>query len=237
MDKVTAILCNYEHHDYIEEAFFSLVNQTHENLDIIVVDDGSQTLPFEFVKRIDPKGRTVKYLQNDRNVGKWHCLNKAISQAEGDWIMVQDADDYAYPWKARVQLRALKQTQTLLNLAGYVPIKLNSEHTVLPTPDMNNITTIIGEEIMNCAIQSYHHPQINHNYTGKYDLHNGATMFHKSFHEIGHRFLPPHLGLRLAYSEDSDYNLRATLQFAKTSWTPMPCYSYRLGSGHIEVGL
>ena len=41
MDKVVALLCNYEHHEYIEQAYRSLINQSYENLEIIVIDDGS----------------------------------------------------------------------------------------------------------------------------------------------------------------------------------------------------
>jgi len=234
MDKVVAVLCNYEHHEYIEQAYRSLINQTHENLEIVVIDDGSSVSPWSYIDKVDTKGRKVNRITNESNRGKWFCLNKVISSTNCEWFMIQDADDFAYPWKARVQLRALKETKTLLNLAGYDPIAGNSKHIIPPAPSFNEVTTIIGEEIMHHGVTSLQNPMINHNYTGQYELHNGATMFHRNFHDIGFRFNPPGHGLRLTCSEDSDYNLRASLIFGRTSWTPMKCYSYRLGSGHPE---
>tara|TARA_B100000963_G_C22421253_1_gene577741 strand:- start:80 stop:793 length:714 start_codon:yes stop_codon:yes gene_type:complete len=234
MDKVVALLCNYEHHEYIEQAYRSLISQSYENLEIIVIDDGSSVSPWEYIDKVDTKGRKVTRVSNKTNKGKWHCLNQAIGSTNAEWFMIQDADDFAFPWKARVQIESLKQTKTLLNLAGYVPISANASHIIPSVPSFNDIPTIVGEEIMHCAVTSLQNPMINHNYTGQHELHNGATMFHRSFHDIGFRFLPPGHGLRLTRSEDSDYNLRASLIFGRTSWTPIKCYSYRLGSGHPE---
>ena len=165
-------------------------------------------------------------------MGKWFCLNRGIEESNSRWFMIQDADDFAFPWKAEAQFQCLKQTNTFLNLAGYVPIDKNAKHEISVRPETTSVIT--GQEIMQYASMSLTNSGINHNYTGPYDLHNGASMFSKNFHEIGFRFLPPAQGLRLARSEDSDYNLRATLQFGKTSWLTKPCYSYRLGSGHPE---
>jgi len=233
MDKVTVLLCNYNHHEYIEEAFKSIVNQTYANLEILVIDDGSDVDPYDVISKINPKGRTVKYLEkNKTNKGKWHCLNRGVEASNSRWFMVQDADDYAFPWKLAVQMRAVQETNTLLNLAGYVSVQADQEHLVLNYPNLHNVKTVIGPEIRNCAAVSINNPAINHNYTAKYQLHNGASLFSRTFHEVGFRFNPPNMGLRIILSEDSDYNLRATLQFAQTSWIPLPCYSYRLGTGH-----
>ena len=233
MDKVTVLLCNYNHHEYIEEAFKSIVNQTYPNLEILIIDDGSDVDPYDVISKINPKGRTVKYLErNEANKGKWFCLNRGVEASKSRWFMIQDADDFAFPWKLDVQMRAVQRTNTLLNLAGYTTVQADHDHVISNRPNLENIPTVVGGEIMNCAAVSLANPAINHNYTSKYELHNGASLFSRAFHEVGLRFNPPHLGMRIILSEDSDYNLRATLQFAKTSWTPVPCYSYRLGTGH-----
>ena len=234
MDKVVALLCNYEHHEYIEQAYRSLINQSYENLEIIVIDDGSSVSPWDYIEKVDTKGRKVTRVSNESNKGKWFCLNKAIASTNAEWFMIQDADDFAFPWKVRVQMNALKATKTLLNLAGYVPIDAQGIHLSPPMPSLHDVVTIVGDEIMNSAVMSLQNPMINHNYTGQHEIHNGASMFHRNMHDIGFRFHPPGQGLRIARSEDSDYNLRATLLFGRTSWTPLKCYSYRLGSGHPE---
>ena len=237
MDKVTVLLCNYNHHEFIEDAVRSIVNQTYPDLEILLIDDGSEVDPYDIVSRMDLKGREIRYLKNETNMGKWFCLNRGVEASDSRWFMVQDADDYAYPWKLEAQMKSVKETNTLLNLAGYTPVKADQDHLVANYPDMNNIKVVLGQEIMNCASISMTNPSINHNFTGNYDLHNGASLFNRAFHEVGFRFNPPHQGLRIVLSEDSDYNLRATLQFQRTSWTPLPCYSYRLGTGHMQEHL
>lgn len=237
MDKVTVLLCNYNHHEFIEDAVRSIVNQTYPNLEILLIDDGSEVDPYDIVSRMDLKGRPIRYLKNETNKGKWFCLNRGVEASDSRWFMIQDADDYAYPWKLSAQMRSVKETNTLLNLAGYRAIQSDQDHVIPSAPDMNNIKVVIGQEIQSLASLSMSNPAINHNHTGHYDLHNGATLFNRAFHEVGFRFNPPHMGLRIILSEDSDYNLRSTLQFSRTSWTPMPCYSYRLGTGHMKEDL
>ena len=215
-------------------AIDSIVNQTHENLDIVIIDDGSKNDPTKIIDSINWKDRRYRYIRNEKNEGKWSCLNKVIESTSTRWYMIQDADDYAFPWKATDQLRALKESNTSLNLAGYIPIQLGENHTVPILSEKSDFPIISGKLLFEHAGISLRNPNIHHNYTGQYNVHNGASMFSRSFHELGFRFQPPELGLRIARSEDSDFNLRATLQFGRTSWLNKPCYSYRLGSGHPE---
>ena len=231
MARITTILCNYNHEKYLAKAIESIANQTYRDMDVFVIDDGSDYDPVDIIRKANWKGLQVKYLRNEENEGKWSCLNKAIEMTSSRWYMIQDADDYAFPWKAESQLKCLKETNTALNLAGYVPISIEEDHSVR---DPGTIESVSRDEIFRCAHLSLKNPHVHHNYTGKYDLHNGASMFSRSFHEIGFRFQPPGMGLRITRSEDSDYNLRATLQFGRTSWLTKLCYSYRLGSGHPE---
>ena len=232
MDKITTIICNYNHEKYLPDALESIANQTYRYMDVIIIDDCSDNDPIDIITKIDWRGLDVKYIRNKKNEGKWSCLNKVINSSNTKWYMIQDADDYAFPWKAEKQLQVLQQTKTLLNLAGYIPINVDDVHTV--PNELAPSTSVSKQEIFELANLSANNRYIHHNYTGNYDLHNGATMFSRSFHQIGFRFQPPNMGLRIARSEDSDYNLRCTLQFNKTSWLVQPCYSYRLGSGHPQ---
>lgn len=233
MHKITTIICNYNHEQYLAKAIESIANQTHRNMDVIVVDDGSTNDPIDIIKDSNWNGLEVKYVKNEKNQGKWSCLNNAIGMSNSRWFMIQDADDYAFPWKAESQLSCLLETNTSLNLAGYIPINIQAEHDADFIESMKS-QSITGQLVNDCAMMSLRNSAINHNYTGQYDVHNGASMFSRSFHEIGFRFQPAGLGLRITKSEDSDYNLRATLQFGRTSWLPKVCYSYKLGSGHPE---
>ena len=233
MHRITTIICNYNHEQYLADAIKSIAHQTHRKMDVVVVDDGSKHDPIDIITNSDWQGLNVKYIRNEANEGKWSCINKAIAVTDTRWYMIQDADDYAYPWKAESQLAALLETKTMLNLAGYLPIGVSDDHAI-PNISEDQYNVIVGRELSDCAGLALRNPHVHHNYTGSYQVHNGASMFSRAFHELGFRFNPPDQGLRIARSEDSDYNLRCTLQFGKTSWLTKPCYSYRLGSGHPE---
>tara|TARA_R110001592_G_scaffold246115_1_gene507756 strand:+ start:918 stop:1628 length:711 start_codon:yes stop_codon:yes gene_type:complete len=233
MDKVAVLICNYNHEKWIKKAILSIVNQSYSNLEIIVVDDGSDIDPRGIVMGIETKDRILTYIRKEVNQGKWACLNHAMSQTDAKYFMIQDADDFAFPWKLKTQMKVIKQTNTLVNLAGYVELQLN-QTVVVPSVSIENIPIVSPEFILNCANISITNSAVNHNYTGDFKIHNGASLISRGLYDVGFRFNPPNTGLRIARSEDSDYNLRVALQFQGVSWTTLPCYSYRLGSGHPE---
>jgi glycosyltransferase involved in cell wall biosynthesis len=233
MDKVAVLICNYNHEKWLKEAIISIVNQSHSNFEIIVIDDGSDIDPKDTVMSIETKDLALTYFRNEINHGKWACLNYAMGQTDAKYFMIQDADDFAFKWKLKAQMEVIKQTNTLVNLAGYVELRSNQK-LVVPSVSLENIHTVPSELILRCANISATNSMINHNYTGDFKIHNGASLISRDLYDVGFRFNPPNMGLRVARSEDSDYNLRVTRQFHRVSWTTLPCYAYRLDSGHPE---
>ena len=79
----------------------SVINQSHQNIEIIVVDDGSVVSPKEV---LTPYLNQIKYISKE-NGGKSSALNEAIQHASGDFIWVFDDDDIALPLKIELQLK------------------------------------------------------------------------------------------------------------------------------------
>ena len=235
MDKITVIVPHFNHNEYLYDSLVSIVNQDYDNLDIIVIDDASDTYPMCIVNEIAKMGRKVETFQMRENQGKWFCLNHAIlKNPETNWFMIHDADDIAYPWKASLQIGQCKLTNSLLNLIVYDEINKESPMSIPRKPDLLKIDTITGAIPIRAAIDSLENEKLRHYQTRNYRLHNGATMFHRKIFDWGVRFNPPQKFLRVALSEDSDFNIRATLAFRKTSWTLAQCYAYRVGTGTNE---
>ncbi|WP_246857982.1 bifunctional glycosyltransferase/CDP-glycerol:glycerophosphate glycerophosphotransferase [Bacillus cytotoxicus] len=97
MDLVSIIIPVYNKEDYIERCLNSVVQQTHQNLEVIVVDDGStdesKVIVEQFVQQYD-------YIRNFRlkkNSGVARARNFGLSKATGDYIYFLDADDYILP--------------------------------------------------------------------------------------------------------------------------------------------
>lgn len=92
---VTAVIPYHRAHLYVEEAVGSLLAQTHRNLDVIVVNDGSFEPEDEVLDRLaeDPRVRVVTQLQRGDMVAR----RLGIRLAECDYVMMFDADNVLEP--------------------------------------------------------------------------------------------------------------------------------------------
>ncbi len=91
--KVSIIVPAYNEEKIIAKSLESLVNQTYQNLEIIVVDDGSTDRTSEIAKYFEKhsNGKKVKVLKKS-NGGKASAINHGIRHSTGELIMVVDAD-------------------------------------------------------------------------------------------------------------------------------------------------
>ncbi len=93
---VSFILVSYNQESYIEEAINSIFNQSYENLQIIISDDGSTDRTKNIIlEKI--KNRDVIFLNNKENKGLIGNLNLAFSYVEGDIIIAMAGDDISMP--------------------------------------------------------------------------------------------------------------------------------------------
>lgn len=95
MPRVSVIIPCYNHGRYIDEAVDSILNQSYQDLEIIIVDDGS-TDPFTVQKlKTYPKPKTI--VIHIPNQGPSVARNTGIKKAGGDYILTLDADDAFEP--------------------------------------------------------------------------------------------------------------------------------------------
>jgi glycosyltransferase involved in cell wall biosynthesis len=80
----------------LQRAYESLVRQTHQNLQWIVISDASTEDVPSLIKRLSPAFETV-YLENETRLGKAICYNMAIEIAKGDFFCILDDDDELLP--------------------------------------------------------------------------------------------------------------------------------------------
>ena len=98
--KVTVVVPVYNDVETVERAVQSILNQTHHNVEVFVVDDHSnestyQTLVDTFGRRHDPRLHLIRL---NRNVGLYSLKNYVLKNlATGDFFTVQDSDDYSHP--------------------------------------------------------------------------------------------------------------------------------------------
>ena len=92
MTKVSVIVPVYNVEDYIEKCLNSLVNQTLEDIEIIIVNDGSKDKTLEILEEIANKDQKVKVLSFSRNFGHQCAVTAGLQYVTGDAIVIIDAD-------------------------------------------------------------------------------------------------------------------------------------------------
>lgn len=106
--KVSVIIPVYNAKQYLQRCLDSVFAQTHENLEILVVNDGStdgSPRVLERNKAVDARLRVIDQENQGQGVGR----NRAIDEATGDFILFVDADDYIEPLTVQLTLaRALE---------------------------------------------------------------------------------------------------------------------------------
>jgi glycosyltransferase involved in cell wall biosynthesis len=112
---VTVIVCFYNEERFIEETIESVLAQTLDNWELILVDDGSTDSSTGIAKNMaEAYPEKVKYIEheNHKNRGLSASRNLGISYARGEFVAFLDADDVWLPGKLERQVAILAQYQT-----------------------------------------------------------------------------------------------------------------------------
>lgn len=97
--KITVIIPAFNSESGISVALRSLIKQTWTNLEIIVVDDCSPDNTANVVKEWMQKDDRITLLQTETNSGPYVARNIALNQASGEFVTINDADDWSHPQK------------------------------------------------------------------------------------------------------------------------------------------
>ena len=108
---VSVIMTVYGRDEYLDVAIDSILNQTHKNIELIVVDDCSPDDAFEYLKRRASVDSRIKAIQVEKNGGTYCAKNSAISVAEGDYIAFMDSDDWTHPQRIQRQVQSIHNSK------------------------------------------------------------------------------------------------------------------------------
>jgi glycosyltransferase involved in cell wall biosynthesis len=97
--KLSIVTVCYNAEQTIEDTILSILNQTYNDFEYIIVDgnstDGTNDIIKKFLPDFAKKGVVVKYI-SEPDDGIYYAMNKGIDMAEGEWIAFMNADDSYY---------------------------------------------------------------------------------------------------------------------------------------------
>ena len=78
---------------YIKNNLLSIINQSFQNFEIIIVNDFSNDETENIVRKLQSKDSRIKMINHDKNLGVYHSRIEAILNAKGEYILLMDPDD------------------------------------------------------------------------------------------------------------------------------------------------
>ena len=103
--QISVVLPVYNEEKYIEECIWSILNQTYNNFELIIVDDASTDRSLEIINTFnDPR---IQLFSNKKNLGIAKSLNKGCLNVRGEFIARIDANDIAVKTRFEKQLKYL----------------------------------------------------------------------------------------------------------------------------------
>ena len=105
--KVSAIIPTYNREKLVPRAIQSVLDQTWQNFELIVVDDGSTDRTEQVVSGFTDD--RIRYVRLDKNSGVSHARNIGIESAQCEYIAFQDSDDEWLPEKLEKQMQVMLQ--------------------------------------------------------------------------------------------------------------------------------
>lgn len=117
--KVSIIVPVFNVSNYLSQCLDSIINQTYQNIEIILVDDGSSDDSGKICDEFKEKDQRIIVIHQE-NIGVSNSRNNAIKLASGDYITFIDSDDLLdYEYVERLILKANKDTFSLGKIATF----------------------------------------------------------------------------------------------------------------------
>lgn len=139
MNLVSIITPTFNSSNYISQTIYSVLNQTYQNWEMIIVDDCSTDDTFSIISNFAKQDARIKVFQLEQNSGAGVARNHAIQQAKGNFIAFLDADDLWKPEKLEKQIDFM-QTQN-------IPFTFSFYETIDEVGNLRNETIITPSKI------------------------------------------------------------------------------------------
>lgn len=149
---VSIITPSYNSRKFIRECVDSVLSQTYQNWEMIIVDDKSKDDSVEFIKNLIKNDDRIKLISLEKNVGAAMARNEALEVASGKYIAFLDSDDIWLPNKLDKQLKFMQENDSAFTFSSYIPISEDGsqEYSIIKVPDEIDYVGYCKNTIIGC---------------------------------------------------------------------------------------
>lgn len=119
MSIVSIIMPTYNSKSFILDTISSVVKQTFESWELIIVDDCSTDNTIELIKSNFGHDKRIKIFENEVNSGAGVSRNNALSQSTGQFIAFFDSDDVWHENKLEIQIAIMSEHESDITHTSY----------------------------------------------------------------------------------------------------------------------
>lgn len=137
MEKVSIIVPVYNVEEYLEKCICSIINQTYQNIEIIIINDGSTDNSRQICEKYARMDTRIKLI-NKKNGGLSSARNCGIKNASGNYILFVDSDDYIEKNTVETFLQKIEQKKLEVIIGNaYVDDAKGNEEKFIKKRDKN----------------------------------------------------------------------------------------------------
>ncbi|MCF3609185.1 glycosyltransferase [Planktothrix agardhii 1033] len=131
---VSVVIPYYQHKQYIEDCIETIVAQTYDNIELIIIDDCSPDGSGEYVEKIlknkawiDRFSKRIIFTYFKKNQGAHASINYGINKSKGKIITIVNSDDLYHPERLNIMIDAMQKEQKYFAFSGVLYINDNNQ--------------------------------------------------------------------------------------------------------------
>lgn len=149
MDLVSVIIPYFKKKKYIKETLLSVLNQTYQNFEIIIVYDDLDHQDLPYLNKIKNFDKRINLIINNKNLGAGISRNTAINYSKGDFLAFLDSDDIWKKNKLHNQIKFMKENSLIACHTSYDVI--NKQKKIIGTRRARNFY-MVDDLLKSCDI-------------------------------------------------------------------------------------
>ena len=215
---ISVILPIYNVEEFLSTSIESVIHQTYENLEIILVDDGATDSSGKICDEYKEKDKRIKVIHKV-NGGLSDARNAGIEVAKGEYLYFLDSDDFIAPKALEIALKRIIKDNSDFALFNFTYVDENNNK--LPTRENKDIKSIWDVDDFWNFISDVSNKELSVASVVAWNKLYKASLFKNVRYQIGR------------INEDSFIITDIMRQVSKISYISEQLYSYRIRSGSI----